>query len=310
MSWKARAIQDLSGKTVVITGSNSGLGLASSHALAAKGAHVIMTARDEQRGWAAKAKVEHAIPGASVEVRRLDTSSLESVRSFAKDFSGPLDILLNNAGIMAIPFSQSVDGYEMHLATNHLGHFAWTAHLWPLLVESEARVVAVSSLAHTQAKGIDLRSLTTEGSPRRYRRWVSYAESKLADLLFSQELDRRTKAAGVPVTSVAAHPGFAATNLQRTGIGMGSPLAGTAVMQASKLVSQSAEKGAWPLLRAATDPTCTGGEYVGPAGLGGTRGRPVLVGMTRWARDEVLASNLWTASELATGVDFPVARPA
>ena len=313
MSWSTEQIPDLRGRRALVTGVTGGLGYSTALELARHGAALAVTARNATKADDAVGRLRREVPGIDVEVVALDLADLSDVARAAAEVRerfDRVDVVVNNAGIMIPPYSETKDGFELQMGTNHLGHFAWTAHLWPLLVESEARVVAVSSLAHTQAKGIDLRSLTTEGSPRRYRRRVSYAESKLADLLFSQELDRRTKAAGVPVTSVAAHPGFAATNLQRTGIGMGSPLAGTAVMQASKLVSQSAEKGAWPLLRAATDPTCTGGEYVGPAGLGGTRGRPVLVGMTRWARDEDLASNLWTASELATGVDFPVARPA
>jgi NAD(P)-dependent dehydrogenase (short-subunit alcohol dehydrogenase family) len=207
---------------------------------------------------------------------------------------------------MIPPHSTTADGFELQIGTNHLGHFAWTAQVWPLLA-ADARVVTVSSLAHLQAKGIDLRSLTPEGSPRRYRRWVSYAESKLANLSFALELDRRVKTAGRAVVSNAAHPGFARTELQKTGVAMGNPLLGSVVQQVSALASQSAAAGAQPSLRAATDPTFTGGEYVGPAALGGTRGHPVIVGMTRWARDETLAADLWAASERATGVTFDVA---
>ena len=292
MSWKARAIQDLSGKTVVITGSNSGLGLASSHALAAKGAHVIMTARDEQRGWAAKAKVEHAIPGASVEVRRLDTSSLESVRSFAKDFSGPLDILLNNAGIMAIPFSQSVDGYEMHLATNHLGHFALTASLLESLKAAPAaRVVTISSVAGKQT-AMSFDDITTETG---YEKWSAYARSKLANLLFTAELDRKLRDVGSTISALAAHPGLSDTNLFPDDSGkMGGIV---------KRLAQSADAGALPQLFAATSPTAQSGQYYGPS-FAEFRGGPKLLKMPTVAASVEEAQKLWAQSVDVTGLDF------
>ena len=292
MSWKARAIQDLSGKTVVITGSNSGLGLASSHALAAKGAHVIMTARDEQRGWAAKAKVEHAIPGASVEVRRLDTSSLESVRSFAKDFSGPLDILLNNAGIMAIPFSQSVDGYEMHLATNHLGHFALTASLLESLKAAPAaRVVTISSVAGKQT-AMSFDDITTETG---YEKWSAYARSKLANLLFTAELDRKLRDVGSTISALAANPGLSDTNLFPDDSGkMGGIV---------KRLAQSADAGALPQLFAATSPTAQSGQYYGPS-FAEFRGGPKLLKMPTVAASVEEAQKLWAQSVDVTGLDF------
>ena len=292
MSWKARAIQDLSGKTVVITGSNSGLGLASSHALAAKGAHVIMTARDEQRGWAAKAKVEHAIPGASVEVRRLDTSSLESVRSFAKDFSGPLDILLNNAGIMAIPFSRSVDGYEMHLATNHLGHFALTASLLESLKAAPAaRVVTISSVAGKQT-AMSFDDITTETG---YEKWSAYARSKLANLLFTAELDRKLRDVGSTISALAAHPGLSDTNLFPDDSGkMGGIV---------KRLAQSADAGALPQLFAATSPTAQSGQYYGPS-FAEFRGGPKLLKMPTVAASVEEAQKLWAQSVDVTGLDF------
>ena len=292
MSWKARAIQDLSGKSVVITGSNSGLGLASSHALAAKGAHVIMTARDEQRGWAAKAKVEHAIPGASVEVRRLDTSSLESVRSFAKDFSGPLDILLNNAGIMAIPFSRSVDGYEMHLATNHLGHFALTASLLESLKAAPAaRVVTISSVAGKQT-AMSFDDITTETG---YEKWSAYARSKLANLLFTAELDRKLRDVGSTISALAAHPGLSDTNLFPDDSGkMGGIV---------KRLAQSADAGALPQLFAATSPTAQSGQYYGPS-FAEFRGGPKLLKMPTVAASVEEAQKLWAQSVDVTGLDF------
>jgi len=292
MSWKARAIQDLSGKTVVITGSNSGLGLASSHALAAKGAHVIMTARDEQRGWAAKAKVEHAIPGASVEVRRLDTSSLDSVRAFAQEFSGPLDILINNAGIMAIPFSQSVDGYEMHLATNHLGHFALTASLLESLKAAPAaRVVTISSVAGKQT-AMSFDDITTETG---YEKWSAYARSKLANLLFTVELDRKLRDVGSTISALAAHPGLSDTNLFPDDSGrMGGIV---------KRLAQSADAGALPQLFAATSPTAQSGQYYGPS-FAEFRGGPKLLKMPTVAVSVEEAQKLWAQSVDVTGLDF------
>ena len=292
MSWKARAIQDLSGKTVVITGSNSGLGLASSHALAAKGAHVIMTARDEQRGWAAKAKVEQAIPGASVEVRRLDTASLESVRTFANEFSGPLDILINNAGIMAVPFSQSVDGYEMHLATNHIGHFALTASLLESLKAAPAaRVVTISSVAGKQT-AMSFDDITTETG---YEKWSAYARSKLANLLFTAELDRKLRDVGSTISALAAHPGLSDTNLFPDDSGkMGGIV---------KRLAQSADAGALPQLFAATSPTAQSGQYYGPS-FAEFRGGPKLLKMPTVAASVEEAQKLWAQSVDVTGLDF------
>jgi NAD(P)-dependent dehydrogenase (short-subunit alcohol dehydrogenase family) len=193
------------------------------------------------------------------------------------------------------------------MGTNHLGHFAWTAELWPLLDASGARVVSVSSVAHTSVGRIDLDSLTRGGSSRRYRSWRSYGESKLANLMFALELDRRAKASGSTVVSVAAHPGYAATNLTKTGPSVGGlSLPGIGMHQITRLVGQPASHGAWPLLMAATDPTLTGGEYVGPRGLKGMRGRPTLVDSTAVSHDEALADDLWTASEAAVALDFAV----
>jgi len=241
-------------------------------------------------------------------VRALDLADLASVRSFAESYDGSLDILINNAGIMFPPKpSKTKDGFELQMGTNHIGHFAWTATLWPLLVKSKSRIVTVSSVMHAAAGGVDLRTFTPEGSPRPYRRTKEYAESKVANLLFATELDRRVKAAGIDVVSVAAHPGYASTNITKTGpsIGGGS-LQAMGMHQISKIIAQSAAAGSWPLLMAATDPSLTGGEYVGPNGPGGWRGRPKLVGMSRTARDTDLATALWAASEGAAGVEFTV----
>jgi len=312
MSWRTDHIPDLTGKRAVITGVTGGLGFSTARELARHGAELVVTARDASKADDAVARLREEVPAVTVDILMLDLASLADTKRAASDVLAGydrIDILINNAGIMATPHSTTVDGFELQIGTNHLGHFAWTATLWPMLKASDARIVTVSSLMHAPATGIDLRSLTPEGSSRRYWRWQSYSESKLANLSFALELNRRVKAAGIGVVSVAAHPGYALTNLQKTGTSIGggiNALAGTAFQQVSRIVGQSADMGAWPLLLAATDPTLTGGEYVGPSSLGQTRGRPKLVGMTRLARDEDLADNLWEASEAATGVEFRV----
>jgi len=308
MSWRTDDIPDLTGRRAVITGITGGLGFSTALELARHGAELVVTTRNASKGEESVARLRDEVPGVTVDLVSLDLASLADAKRAASDVSAAydrVDILVNNAGIMATPRNTTVDGFELQIGTNHLGHFAWTATLWPLLKASDARIVTVSSLAHTWARGFDLRTLDAAGSPRRYQRWVSYAESKLANLSFALELNRRIRAAGLGVASVAAHPGYASTNLQKTGVSMGgrvNTLVGIATHQVSRIIGQSAEMGAWPLVRAATDPSLTGGEYVGPSSLAQTRGRPKLVGMTRWARNEALADNLWTASEQATGV--------
>ena len=308
--WTPESIGDLTGRVAVVTGATSGLGLATSIELAHHGAHLLVTARDADKGDAAAARIRESAPGALVQVVALDLADLADVRRAAAEVVAEhprIDICVNNAGVMATPKRRTVDGFELQIGTNHLGHFTWTAGLWSALVAGEARVVSVSSLAHARAGGIDLRSLTPLGAPNRYSRWGSYAESKLANLVFMVELDRRTKAAGVPVTSVAAHPGIASTNLTRTGSGLSrNPFAGVAMHQAARLVSQSAEAGAAPLLVAATEPSLTGGEYIGPQGLGGTRGRPGPASASQHTIDPVLGEALWAVSEIAGGVTFDV----
>ena len=312
MTWSTDDIPDLTGRRAVITGVTGGLGFATALELARHGAELVVTARDEKKAGDALSRLREEVPGVTVDVVSLDLASLSDAKRAAGEIVAGydrVDILINNAGIMAPPRSSTEDGFELQIGTNHLGHFAWTATLWPLLKASDARIVTVSSLAHARASGIDLQSLTPEGSPGRYWRWRSYSESKLANLSFALELDRRIKSAGLDAVSVAAHPGYALTNLQKTGMSIGggiNALAGSAFHQVSRIVGQSAEMGAWPLLLAATDPSLSGGEYVGPGSLAQTRGRPRLVGMTRRARDEELADNLWAASEVATDLRFDV----
>lgn len=309
MTWSPAQIPDLHGRRAVITGVTGGLGFHTALELGRRGAELVVTARNPEKATDTVRRLRKELPDVAVEVLSLDLADLADVRRAAKELTSRhdrIDVLVNNAGIMIPPYSTTAEGFELQIGTNHLGHFAWTALLWPVLRSSDARVVSVSSLAHASVKGIDLRSISSEGAPRKYRRWVSYGESKLANLIIALELDRRVKAAGLGVLSVAAHPGFSSTNLQKTGVGMGNPLAGNALSQISKIASQSAAHGAWPLEMAATDLSLTGGEYVGPSGLGGTRGRPKIVGVSAAARDEDLADALWSASEQAVGVDFTV----
>ena len=236
MTWRTSDIPDLTGRRAVITGGTGGLGVHTAIGLARHGASLVVTARDAKKADEALARIEQGAPGAGVDVISLDLADLADTKRAAGEVVAAydrVDILVNNAGVMATPKSETADGYELQIGTNHIGHFAWTATLWPLLVSSRARVVTVSSFMHKSVTGIDLRSLTKEGSPRRYGRWKSYGESKLADLLFAVELDRRTKASGTPVVSVAAHPGYASTNLTKPSSGStGLYLPDTAMHQA------------------------------------------------------------------------------
>lgn len=310
MTWSTSDIPDLDGRRAVVTGFTGGLGLATAIELARHGAALTVTARDTAKGEEYLQRLHSAVPDADAELALLDLADLDSTKRAASGIAEKhqkIDLLVNNAGIMAPPLRTTADGFELQLGTNHLGHFAWTATLWPILTASSARVVAVSSMMHTRARGVDLAALTTAGSSRPYRRWRSYSESKLANLIFAMELDRRVKAAGLDVVSVAAHPGYASTNLQGAGFKLGgSAVTSVAMHQVSRVLGQSAAHGAWPLLMASTDPTLTGGEYLGPTGFGGMRGRPKHVGMTKYARDEQLADRLWDASEAAAGVTFGI----
>jgi len=310
MSWSTKDIPDLSGNTAAITGVTGGLGVHTAIQLGRHGAALIVTARDDARASAAFERIAKDAPGTKVEVIELDLADLTKTRKAASDLVDSvqnLDILINNAGVMATPQRLTVDGFELQMGTNHLGHFAWTASLWPLLKSSNTRIVTVASFAHSWVRGIDLRSLTTQGSPRPYRRWQSYGESKLANLLFALEFDRRVKAAGLQVQSVAAHPGYASTNLTAAGPSLGgNSLRSMGMHQITRIVAQSAAMGALPLVMAATDPGLTGGEYTGPSHLRQMRGNPKLVGMTGTARDPVLADILWTASESAVDTKFTI----
>jgi NAD(P)-dependent dehydrogenase (short-subunit alcohol dehydrogenase family) len=299
--WSAEQIPDQRGRTAVITGANSGLGMVSARELANHGADVVLACRNLEKGLAAQRAIEGAAPRARVELAELDLGSLASVKAFAEGFlegHDGLHLLLNNAGVMAPPRRETADGFELQLGTNLLGHFALTAHLIGAMEgRADARVVTLSSNAHKMGR-INFEDLQSE---RGYKRWSAYGQSKLADLMFSLELDRRLRAAHSSVTSVAAHPGYAATNLQTAA----APLLDRLVMRATNLVmAQSAEMGALPSLYAATAPGVEGGSYIGPDGIGEFRGHPHVVSPNRAARDEQVAARLWSVAEELTGVRY------
>ncbi|HEU0023894.1 MAG TPA: oxidoreductase [Thermoleophilaceae bacterium] len=306
--WTAESIPDQSGRTAIVTGANSGLGLITARELGRAGAHVVLACRNLEKGKAAVAGIKAEVPGAELELEELDLSSLDSVRGFATRFRGShdgLDLLINNAGVMATPRRQTSDGFELQFGTNHLGHFALTGLLIGAIEgRPDGRVVTLSSTAHRTGR-IAFDNL---GGERRYFRWRAYGQSKLANLLFALELDRRLRTAGSSVKSLAAHPGYAATNLQHAG----PPGIDSAIMRVSNwLVAQSEEMGALPQLYAATAPGLEGGTYVGPDGFAEQRGHPEPVSPSRAARDEDVARRLWEVSEEMTGVRFePAGAPA
>jgi NAD(P)-dependent dehydrogenase (short-subunit alcohol dehydrogenase family) len=288
--WTAADLPGLGGLTAVVTGANSGIGLVTARELARVGAHVVLAVRDPERGRTAAASIT-----GSTEVRPLDLADLASVRAFAAAWDGDLDVLINNAGVMAIPRRRSADGFEMQFATNHLGHFALTNLLLPYVTD---RVVTVSSGAHRMGR-IVIDDLNWER--RRYWAWGAYGQSKLANLLFTSELQRRLTAAGASVRALAAHPGYAATNLQSH---TGNPLTSMMMAIGNRLLAQSDTWGALPTLFAATQ-DLPGDSYVGPDGFQETRGYPTLVGRSAQAADTKIAAALWTASEELTGTSFP-----
>jgi hypothetical protein len=303
--WTAADVPDQSGRIAIVTGANSGLGSETALALAAKGAHVVLACRDVTKAQSALETIRAASPGASVEVMALDLASLASIRAFAEAVSTRhprLDLLCNNAGVMAIPRRRTADGFEMQLGTNHLGHFALTGLLLPrLLATPKSRVVSVSSSAHRPGK-IHWDDLQLE---RSYRKWRAYAQSKLANLLFAYELDRRLRMAAASVISVAAHPGYAATNLQTVGARMEGARVFEKVFElGNRLFAQSAAMGALPTLYGATAPAVQGGDYFGPDGLSEMWGHPRKVGSTARSKNLADAGRLWELSEALTDVRF------
>lgn len=305
-AWGARDIPDLTGRRALVTGVTSGLGEATARELARAGAEVLLAARNEVKLAATAEALADELPGARLVQLRLDLADLASVRRAAAraEQLGPLDILVNNAGVMATPNRRTADGFELQLGTNHLGHFALTGLLLQaLLAAPAARVVTVSSLLAATVRTVSLADPRSHAG--RYRKWSAYRQSKLANLLFAFELDRRLRSAGRSVASLAAHPGYTRTNLVGSGMNMGRPrVDGMITLGVTALVGQTAAAGALPQLRAAVDPALPGGTYVGPGGPWELNGPPCPVAAPGPAQDPVLAARLWSLSEEATGVSF------
>jgi NAD(P)-dependent dehydrogenase (short-subunit alcohol dehydrogenase family) len=302
-TWTSDDVPGQQGRLAVVTGANTGLGFETAQVLAARGASVVLAVRDIEKGKRAAARIAGTAPGADVTVQPLDLASLDSVRAAAGALRAThpgIDLLINNAGVMFPPRQTTGDGFELQFGTNHLGHFAFTGLLLEqMLPVPGSRVVTVSSQAHRIGARIDFDDLQSE---RSYRRVAAYSQSKLANLMFTYELQRRLSGAGTTI-AVAAHPGLAATELTRN-----SP-AITAFFYA-RVMSQQAAMGALPTLRAATDPGVLGGQYYGPRGFFGTRGYPKLAKSSRQSHDTAIQRRLWAVSEELTGVTFPAAlRP-
>ena len=287
--WTPKDLPNLDGRTVLITGATSGIGRAAATELAGAGARVVMAVRNTERGEQIASEL-----GNGAEARKLDLTDLASVHAFAEGWEGPIDVLINNAGVMAVPEGRTKDGFETQIGTNHLGHFALTGLLLRHVTD---RVVQIASGAHRMGK-IDLEDLNWER--RSYKRWPAYGQSKLANLLFVFELQRRLAEAGSPVRAVAAHPGYAATELQsRTG----NPIQNGLMAIGNRILAQSGDQGAWPTEFAATE-DIPGGSYVGPDGRGEMRGHPTLVSPSSAATDGDVARGLWALSERLTGVRY------
>jgi NAD(P)-dependent dehydrogenase (short-subunit alcohol dehydrogenase family) len=298
--WTSEDVPGQQGRLAVITGANTGLGFETARVLAARGASVVLAVRDTDKGKAAAARIAAAAPGATVTVQPLDLASLESVRAAAAGLRArhpAIDLLVNNAGVMFTPQQATRDGFELQFGTNHLGHFALTGLLLEqMLPVPGSRVVTVSSTAHRLRARINFGDLQGE---RSYRRVAAYSQSKLANLMFTYELDRRLSGAAAATIAVAAHPGLADTGLTRH-----TPA--IAAFFYARVISQNPATGALPVLRAAADPGVLGGQYYGPGRLLGTRGYPELAASSRQSRDTAIQRRLWTVSEELTGVTFPV----
>ncbi|MBI2382539.1 MAG: SDR family NAD(P)-dependent oxidoreductase [Gammaproteobacteria bacterium] len=305
--WTAADMPSLAGKLAVVTGANSGLGYDTALELARRGAEVVLACRSRDKTEAAMREMRAAAPGAKLEFMALDLADLASVRGFADAFKARrkrLDLLCNNAGVMALPLTRTRDGFEMQIGTNHLGHFALTGLLLDRLQSTPgARIVNVASMAHRWTRGLDLDDLNFER--RRYNKWDAYGKSKLANLVFTFELDRRLKKAGGKVLAVAAHPGYSATNLGFAGPAMEKSVLGKLFIEVGNaLLAQPAAMGALPTLYAATADDMQCGDYVGPDGWRQMRGHPKKVGCRSLARDPELGTRLWGLSQTLTGVRY------
>jgi NAD(P)-dependent dehydrogenase (short-subunit alcohol dehydrogenase family) len=305
--WTADDMPGQQGRTALVTGANSGIGFHQALELARHGACVLLACRDSGRGEAARDAIRAELPAASIELVPLDLADLDSVALLADRLlgrDGGLDLLINNAGVMAVPRRRTTaQGFELQFGTNYLGHFALTGRLLPaLLARPGSRVVTVSSVAH-RLGSIRLDDLQSE---RGYGPWRAYSQSKLANALFTVELDRRLRAAGASTLSVGAHPGYSRTELMSSGPRLGGGGIQAQILGLGTWFSgQSAAHGALPVLRAATDPGARGGDYYGPGGPGELAGHPRKVRYAGKAHDERLAAQLWQASEALTGVSFP-----
>jgi NAD(P)-dependent dehydrogenase (short-subunit alcohol dehydrogenase family) len=295
LNWTPDAIADLTGRTMLITGANSGLGLESTRMLAGRGARVVMACRNLDKGRQAMDEVRAAYPDAELDLMELDLADLNSVRAFAQAFRQhyeKLDVLMNNGGIMAPPLAHTKDGFEMQLGVNHLAHFALTGLLLDQLEAApDPRIVLISSFAHRMGN-IYFDNLNAE---KWYKRWKFYGQSKLANLMHALELDRRLRAEGSSIRAVPVHPGYSATGLQRT-------VAGGGFFNA--LFAQSQTQGAYPQVFAATSERAEAGQYYGPHGFMEFWGYPTEVGMRKLAKNEAVADQLWTVSAEMTGVDY------
>ncbi|MBB2989365.1 NAD(P)-dependent dehydrogenase (short-subunit alcohol dehydrogenase family) [Mycolicibacterium iranicum] len=301
--WTAADVPDQAGRVAVVTGANTGIGYEAAQVLAEKGARVVIAVRNTDKGRDAADRISRAHPGADVSVQELDLSSLKSVRSAADQLRGAhpkIDLLINNAGVMYPPKQVTEDGFELQFGTNHLGHFALTGLLLDNLREVPgSRVVTVASIAHNIRAGIHFEDLQWE---RSYNRVAAYGQSKLSNLMFTYELQRRLSAAGAPTIAVAAHPGVSNTELMRHIPGSGLP----GFAQLAGLVTNSPAVGALGTLRAATDPDVQGGQYYGPSGFRELVGHPVLVKSTQQSHDVSVQQRLWTVSEELTGVKYGI----
>jgi NAD(P)-dependent dehydrogenase (short-subunit alcohol dehydrogenase family) len=308
--WTAHDVPDQVGRVALVTGANSGIGLEAASLLAQRGARVLLACRSADKAARAAEEIRAARPLGDVEALQLDLASLASVREAALQFQAShnrLDLLINNAGIMAVPVGRTAEGFELQFGTNHLGHFALTGLvLERLLATPDSRVVTISSGGHRMGK-IDFQDLNWE---RGYGRWRAYGRSKLANLLFTYELQRRLEHSGSKTIAVAAHPGGSATNLGRRAPGEPGAWVDSVIRPISGLFLQSAAMGALPTLRAATDPHVVGGEYYGPSGPGELRGLPVRVTSSQASRDPEVASRLWAVSEELTEVRYTALEPS
>lgn len=306
-TWAITDLPDQTGRTTLVTGCTlGGIGFHVALELARRGGRVVLAGRSADRVADAEQRIRSEVPGADPGRLVVDLADLGSVRNAAAraDGFGPLHCLVNNAGVMAPPYSRTTDGFELQLATNHFGPFLLTGLLLPQLVASEAgRVVTVSSQMHRRARQAPLEDPRRQ--PDRYRRWQQYSMSKLANLLFTFELDRRLREAGLPVRALAAHPGHSGTHLVANGrLGRSSGGAASILDAANRAVSQSSADGALPVLMAATA-DLPGGTYCGPGGVGQLRGLPRVVGCSRLARDEQAQRALWELSEQAVALRYP-----